>query len=116
MTPFRANNGRPFLAYGASKPPLNHLSKTSTAVLGAEGIATTALCPSGFVSHGMSTPCWPSSPPSKLATPTTFAADRPAVAIAGGEHAEVADVALWIAASADAANGVVWSTTYCSAL
>lgn len=120
VTSFAGNNGRPFLAsYGASKAAINHLSKTSTVALGPLGIATTVLCPSGFISQGMSATALAQLAAAEDRDVKEFTAERRSGS-PGGEQtmAEVAEVALFIATSQGMRlNGMVlYSAAYATAL
>lgn len=118
VTSFAGNNGRPLLAsYGASKAALNHLSKTSAAALGPRGIATTLLCPAGFISQGMSAVALEQLARAEGRDVDDFIADRRSGS-PGGEQtmAEVAEVAVFIADSTGMKlNGmIVYSAAYCA--
>lgn len=113
VTSLAGNNGRPFLAsYGASKAALNHLSKTSTVTLGPKGIATTVLCPTGFLSQGMSATALGQLAEAEGRSVEDIIEERRSGAPAGEQSfAEIAEVALFIAAAPGMRlNGMVVSS------
>jgi D-sorbitol dehydrogenase (acceptor) len=95
-----AERGRPFLpAYGASKAALNHLSKTSAAVLGEHAIATTVVYPTS-VREGMFGPIADRMAGLEGMTPEAFSAQRASGSPLGRlqQPEEVAAITLWVAA------------------
>jgi meso-butanediol dehydrogenase/(S,S)-butanediol dehydrogenase/diacetyl reductase len=92
--------GRPFLAaYGASKAALNHLSKSTSIVLGPHAIATTVLYPTS-VREGMFGPIADEMAEFEGMSPQEFSARRAAGSPLGRlqKPEEVAAIALWVAA------------------
>jgi D-sorbitol dehydrogenase (acceptor) len=95
-----AERGRPFLpAYGASKAALNHLSKTSAAVLEPHQISTTVLYPTS-VREGMFGPIAGQMASFEGMTPEAFEAQRAAGSPLGRLQLpeEVGVIAVWVAA------------------
>jgi D-sorbitol dehydrogenase (acceptor) len=94
-----AERGRPFLpAYGASKAALNHLSKSTAAVLGPHAIATTVLYPTS-VREGMFGPIADEMAEFEGMSPEEFSAQRAAGSPLGRlqKPEEVASIAVWVA-------------------
>ena len=95
-----AERGRPFLpAYGASKAALNHLSKSTSLVLGRHAIATTVLYPTS-VREGMFGPIADQMAEFEGMSPEEFADQRAAGSPTGRlqKPEEVAAIAVWVAA------------------
>jgi len=95
-----AERGRPFLpAYGASKAALNHLSKSTSLVLGPHGIATTVVYPTS-VGEGMFGPIAEQMARLEGMTPDEFTAQRAAGSPLERlqKPEEVAAIAVWVAA------------------
>ena len=115
-----AEVGRPmFAAYGASKAALNHLSKTSAAVLDARLIATTVLYPGSVMG-----PLWDELLPDLIATEGRSAERILAERVAGMPNGrfqrpeETAAMALYIAAAPgmDLNGHLLWSEAHVAPL